>query len=83
MAAERCLATELPLAASQPAAERLLQETAEAQQAKLVLKGIFDLRGLLEAANRKRVLHPVHLDAMASTLEVCCICIPYRLQYVR
>ena len=70
MAAEQCLATELPLAASQAAAERLLQETAEAQQAKLVLKGIFDLRGLLEAASRKRVLHPVHLDAMASTLEV-------------
>lgn len=70
MAAERCLAAQLPIATSQAAAEDLLQETAEAQQAKLALKGIFDLRGLLEAASRKRVLHPVHLDAIACTLEV-------------
>lgn len=70
MAAEQCLAANLPVATSQGVAERLLQETTEAQQARLVLKGIFDLRGLLEAASRKRVLHPVHLDAIASTLEV-------------
>lgn len=70
MAAERCLAAKLPMAASQQEAEHLLQETGEAQQARLALKGIHDLRGLLESANRKRVLHPVHLDAVASTLEV-------------
>ena len=69
-AAERALGAKLPTAKTQPQAEQLLQETAEAQQANLSLKGIQDLRGLLEAAGRDRVLHPVHLDGVASSLEV-------------
>ncbi|KAL0032477.1 hypothetical protein WJX77_002790 [Trebouxia sp. C0004] len=70
VAAERALGAKLPIASSQKQAEQLLQETAEAQQAYLSLKGIHDLRGLLEAASRNRVLHPVHLDGVASSLEV-------------
>ncbi|KAL0040772.1 hypothetical protein WJX79_005089 [Trebouxia sp. C0005] len=70
VAAERALGAKLPIASSQKQAEQLLQETAEAQQASLSLKGIHDLRGLLEAASRNRVLHPVHLDGVASSLEV-------------
>ena len=70
-AAERALAAGLPIASSQQQAEQLLQETAEAQSAKLSLKGVLDLRGPLSAAVRDRVLHPVHLDGVASSLEVC------------
>ncbi|KAA6418330.1 MAG: 2 family [Trebouxia sp. A1-2] len=66
VAAERALGAKLPIASSQKQAEQLLQETAEAQQASLSLKGIHDLRGLLEAASRNRVLHPVHLDGVAA-----------------
>ncbi len=73
MAAERALGSKLPIASSQKQAEQLLQETAEAQQADLTLKGIHDLRGLLEAASRNRVLHPVHLDGVASSLEASCL----------
>ena len=73
MAAERALGAKLPIASSQKQAEQLLQETAEAQLADLILKGIHDLRGLLEAASRNRVLHPVHLDGVASSLEASCL----------
>ena len=73
VAAERALGAKLPIASSQKQAEQLLQETAEAQQADLALKGIHDLRGLLEAASRNRVLHPVHLDGVASSLEASCL----------
>ena len=73
VAAERALGAKLPIASSQKQAEQLLQETAEAQQADLTLKGIHDLRGLLEAASRNRVLHPVHLDGVASSLEASCL----------
>ncbi len=73
MAAERALGAKLPIASSQKQAEQLLQETVEAQQANLTLKGIHDLRGLLEAASRNRVLHPVHLDGVASSLEASCL----------
>ena len=73
MAAERALGAKLPIASSQKQAEQLLQETAEAQQADLTLKGIHDLRGLLEAASRNSVLHPVHLDGVASSLEASCL----------
>ena len=69
VAAERALGAKLPMASSQKQAEQLLQETAEAQQASLSLQGIHDLRGLLEAAARNRVLHPIHLDGVASSLE--------------
>lgn len=70
VAAERALAAQLPMGSTRQQAEQLLQETAEAQQANLSLKGIHDLRGLLEAAGRNRVLHPVHLDGVAASLEV-------------
>ncbi len=73
VAAERALGAKLPIASSQKQAEQLLQETAEAQQADLSLKGIHDLRGLLEAASRNRVLHPVHLDGVAASLEASCL----------
>ena len=72
-AAERALAAGLPIASSQRQAEQLLQETAEAQSAKLSLKGILDLRGPLDAALRDHVLQPAHLDGVASSLEVSCI----------
>lgn len=58
------------MASTQHQAEQLLQETAEAQQANLALKGIHDLRGLLEAVGRDRVLQPIYLDGVASSLEV-------------
>ena len=70
VAAEIALAARLPMAATQQQAEQLLQETAEAQQANLALKGIHDLRGLLEAVGRDRVLQPIYLDGVASSLEV-------------
>lgn len=70
VAAEIALAAKLPMAATQQQAEQLLQETAEAQQANLALKGIHDLRGLLEAVGRDRVLQPIYLDGVASSLEV-------------
>ena len=70
VAAEIALAANLPMAATQQQAEQLLQETAEAQQANLALKGIHDLRGLLEAVVRDRVLQPIYLDGVASSLEV-------------
>lgn len=70
VAAEIALAAKLPMAATQQQAEQLLQETAEAQQADLALKGIHDLRGLLEAVGRDRVLQPIYLDGVASSLEV-------------
>lgn len=75
MAAERALAAKLPMASSQQQAELLLQETAEAQEANLALKGIHDLRGLLAAVGRDRVLQPVHLDGVASSLGVSLHCI--------
>ena len=70
VAAEIALAAKLPMAATQQQAEQLLQETGEAQQANLALKGIHDLRGLLEAVDRNRVLQPIYLDGVASSLEV-------------
>ena len=70
VAAEIALAAKLPMAATQQQAEQLLQETTEAQQASLALKGIHDLRGLLEAVGRNRVLQPIYLDGVASSLEV-------------
>ena len=70
VAAEIALAAKLPLAATQQQAEQLLHETAEAQQANLALKGIHDLRGLLEAVGRNRVIQPTYLDGVASSLEV-------------
>ena len=72
-AADRALAAKLPMSSDQQQAEQLLQETAEAQEANLALKGIHDMRGLLEAVGRDRVLQPIHLDGVASSLEVCCI----------
>ena len=70
VAAELALAANLPMASTQQQAEQLLQETAEAQQATLALKGIHDLRGLLEAVGRDRVLQPIYLDGVAASLEV-------------
>ncbi|KAL3147779.1 hypothetical protein ABBQ32_002512 [Trebouxia sp. C0010 RCD-2024] len=70
VAAELALAAKLPMASTQHQAEQLLQETAEAQQANLALKGIHDLRGLLEAVGRDRVLQPIYLDGVASSLEI-------------
>lgn len=61
------------MASSQQQVELLLQETAEAQEANLALKGIHDLRGLLAAVGRDRVLQPVHLDGVASSLGVRCM----------
>ncbi len=49
--------------------ERLLEETAQAQAAKLDLSGIQDIRLMLEAVQQGRSLHPLHLTAIASTLE--------------
>ena len=70
MAAEAALAADLQIATSQQQAEQLLQQTAEAQVANLSLGGTFDLRGLMGAAVAGRMLHPIHLDGVASTLEV-------------
>lgn len=33
--------------------------------------GVFDLRPLVDAVELGRVLNPIHLDAVASTLQVC------------
>lgn len=70
MAAEQALAAKLPMASTQRQAEQLLLETAEAQKANLALKGIHDLRGLLGAVGRDRVLQPIYLDGVATSLEV-------------
>ena len=48
--------------------ERLLQETAEALDAQLSLKGVQDIRAMLAAVDEGRSLHPLHLTAVASTL---------------
>ena len=72
VAAEMALASQLPLAGTQQQAEQLLQETAEALEADLALKGIHDLRGLLAAVNRNRELHPVHLVVVATSLLLSC-----------
>lgn len=49
--------------------ERLLEETAQAQAAELDLSSIQDIRLMLEAVQQGRSLHPLHLTAIASTLE--------------
>lgn len=53
----------------QEESEQLLEETAQAQAAKLDLSGIQDIRLMLEAVQQGRSLHPLHLTAIASTLE--------------
>ncbi|CAL8471247.1 g10789 [Coccomyxa elongata] len=69
MAAEMLLQEGLPLGSTQEDSERLLEETAQAQAAKLDLSGIQDIRLMLEAVQQGRSLHPLHLTAIASTLE--------------
>lgn len=53
----------------QEESEVLLQETAEAQAANLDFSGLQDIRPMLEAVQQGRSLHPLHLTAVASTLE--------------
>ena len=47
----------------------LLQQTAEAQQAGLVLENIYDVQPIVVAAQEERVLNTRHLNAVASTLN--------------
>ena len=64
-----CLAASLSLCLTvQADSEQLLQETAEALEAKLSLEGIQDVRAMLHALDEGRALHPLHLTAIASTL---------------
>ncbi len=53
----------------QEESERLLEETAEAQAAQLDFSGVQDIRLMLEAVQQGRSLHPLHLTAIAGTLE--------------
>ncbi|PSC69703.1 endonuclease 2 [Micractinium conductrix] len=68
MGAEVALRCTLPVGRSRAESEALLQQTAEAQQALLDFKGAFDVRRAVEAAQQGRVLHPMVLGAVASTL---------------
>lgn len=54
---------------AQEASERLLQETAEAASARLSFAGVQDVRLAVDAAAAGRSLHPLHLTAVAGTLE--------------
>lgn len=49
--------------------EQLLQETHEAMSARLDFSGMRDIRQMLEALKQGRALHPLHLTAIADTLE--------------
>jgi DNA mismatch repair protein MutS2 len=66
--AEVALSAKLPLGRSPVESERLLQETEQAQQAQLQLKGVYDLRLALNAAQSSHILHPLVLGAVANTL---------------
>lgn len=54
---------------SQAESEQLLRETHEAMEAKLDFSGVRDVRQMLEALEQGRALHPLHLTAIADTLE--------------
>ena len=58
-----------PAIGVQEESERLLQETAEGQAAQLDFSGVQDIRLMLDAVQQGRSLHPLHLTAIASTLE--------------
>ena len=47
----------------------MLQETAEARCARISLAGVQDVRLFVDAAAAGRSLHPLHLTAVAGTLE--------------
>ena len=46
-----------------------MQQTAEAQQAGLVLENVYDVQPIVVAAQEERVLNTRHLNAVASTLD--------------
>jgi dsDNA-specific endonuclease/ATPase MutS2 len=54
---------------TQVESEQMLQETEEARTAKLDFSGVYDVGLMLEAALQRRSLHPLHLSAVASTLD--------------
>ncbi|KAK9823927.1 hypothetical protein WJX72_006408 [[Myrmecia] bisecta] len=66
MAAEVALQGGLKLGGSQSESEVLLEETAEALHANMDFDGVYDLRPLLAAVARGRVLQPLHLNGAGS-----------------
>ncbi|KAL4458289.1 hypothetical protein ABPG75_013154 [Micractinium tetrahymenae] len=68
MGAEVALRCALPVGRSRAQSEQLLQQTAEAQQALLEFQGAYDIRRAIDAAAQQRVLHPMVLGAVATTL---------------
>lgn len=68
MGAEVAARCALPVGGTQAESETLLQETAEAQRAQLDFGGAYDIRQAVEAAAGQRVLHPMVLGAVATTL---------------
>ncbi|GAB4822194.1 hypothetical protein N2152v2_009240 [Parachlorella kessleri] len=69
LGAEVALRCRLPIGLSQDESEQLLQETEEAQQASLTLRGVYDIRRALAAARAGLVLHPRVLGAVGLTLQ--------------
>lgn len=54
---------------NQEESDALLQETREATELEIEIVGITDLRPLLAAVQMGRVLHPIHLAAVAATVD--------------